>query len=78
MMRAGAASDATSGISVAWSHPRTWQSHPLGAERHWVETEVAVTRDGLVIDQLSWSAPLSDTELAVHDQAILAKWRLLG
>jgi hypothetical protein len=77
-MRAAAASDAASGISVAWSHPRTWQIHPLGSERYWVETEVAVSRDGLVVDQLSWSAPLSDVELAVYDRAILAKWQLLG
>ena len=57
-------------VITRWFQPREWRTHLLAEEPYWVEHEVLVLRGDLLVEQLSWSGPLSDDARAAYDQAL--------
>jgi hypothetical protein len=69
--------DTDADIRTWWTRPRAWRRPAQANERFWVEEEVLVLRGAVLVDQLSWSEPLDDTERERYDAALTLKAELL-
>ena len=58
-------------ITTRWFTPCEWRTHLLADEPYWVEEEVLVLRGDVLVEQLSWSTPLSADARAAYDQAMI-------
>ena len=64
-------------VFVTWSQPRSWRVHPLSPQPYWVEIEALVRVEGLPVDHLSWSHPLTEAERREYEAALILKATVL-
>ena len=55
-------------VVTSWFRPQQWRTHLLGGDPYWVEEELLVTVDGVLVHELSWDRPLTDDERRQHDE----------